>query len=256
MKKWIKSGFILAVAFIVQSCNVMYNPNMQNVPLLKEKDEARFTIGMFDFQGAYAVQENLGVMVNGNYGRYNTTSSSLGSDNTTQGLIEAGVGYIKPFSENTIFELYGGYGAGENSIKSTTSDYVNGGVTRKTSFSASTSRFFIQPSIGFSVDFLDVALSTRICLLNYSNIYSSGYTDADLIAMRLANIDKQTYAFIEPAFTVRAGYKYIKFHGQLLFSYKYNLEPLDYIPLSLNFGIHIDLAKRNKITFDQYKPVQ
>lgn len=253
MKKWIKSGYILAVAFIVQSCNVMYNPNMQNVPLLKEKNEARFTIGVFDFQGAYAVQENIGVMINGNYGRYNTTSSNLESDNTTQGLIEGGVGYLKPFSKNTIFELFGGYGVGENTIKSSNSDYMNGGVPRNTSFSAKTSRFFVQPSIGYSVDFLDVALSTRICFLNYSNLYSTGYTSADLIAMRLADIDKQTFAFVEPAVTVRVGYKYVKFHGQLLFSYKYNLEPLDYVPLTLNFGIHIDLAKRNRITFDNYQ---
>lgn len=65
---------ILGLSLIAQSCNIMYTPNMQNVPLLTEKNEVRATLGPFDYQAAYAVTENIGVMLNGQYHTRNTNT--------------------------------------------------------------------------------------------------------------------------------------------------------------------------------------
>ena len=241
---------ILGISLIAQSCNIMYTPNMQNVPLLTEKNEVRATLGPFDYQAAYAVTDNIGVMLNGQYHTRNTntydyTYGENSLDNSKSSLIEGGVGYIGKLSENSVFEVYGGYGGGKNSTFDKYTDYTTGAFLRKESFSAKTNRFFIQPSIGFTNEYFDVAFSSRLLILNYSNIDTLNYTPLMLVDQKLLNIDKESFVFIEPAITIRGGYKWVKFQAQMMYSYKYNSTPLSYMPLTVTFGIHFDLSSRN-----------
>ncbi|MEI6347524.1 MAG: hypothetical protein WCP69_06225 [Bacteroidota bacterium] len=248
MKKTKFFILMIGVTIISQSCNIMYRPNMQNVPLLSEKNEVRATIGPTDFQGAFAVTDNLGIMVNGSLvnGQTQSNFDNFNSNYTTQvskgSLIEAGVGYYKPLNENALFEVYGGVGAGKNSIVS--SEFSNGISFVNSSIYANSSRFFVQPSIGFSNDYVDFAFSTRFVLQKYSKIDTLGYTTTMLYNDDLLNIDQPIFAFLEPALTLRIGYKYVKFHAQAMYSYKYNSEPLNYFPVNVNVGIHINIAGR------------
>jgi hypothetical protein len=237
--------FIIAVIG-TQSCSIMYTPSMQNVPLFKEKNEIRATIGITDFQGAYAVSDKIGVMVNGSLSNGNQTTTynyNYSSTSTSKGSnIEVGAGYYKLINENSVFEVYGGVGTGKNSIGLTTEDSINAIPRKVGSFTATTSRFFVQPSIGFTNDYFDLAFSTRFVLLKYSNISSFGYTPTMLYEDKLLNIGDPVFAFLEPALTMRFGYKYVKFHAQAMFSYKYNSDRLNYLPFNMNVGIHIDLV--------------
>lgn len=240
---------ILGLSLIAQSCNIMYTPNMQNVPLLTEKNEVRATLGPFDYQAAYAVTENIGVMLNGQYHTRNTNTldyeyGSKSLNNSKSALIEGGVGFTKKLSDYAVFEVYGGYGGGKNSILDTYTDYTTGSLLRKESFSATTNRFFLQPGIGFTNEYFDIAFSSRLMVLNYSNIDTLNYTTSMMVNQELLNIDQEPFVFIEPALTMRLGYKWVKFQAQMMYSYKYNSTPLNYMPFTMTVGVHFDLSSR------------
>lgn len=235
----------------MQSCAVMYSPSMQNVPLLQEKNEVRATVGFSDFQGAYAFSDKFAVMLNGYYNNgasmfnNDTYFSSYSYERKSQ-HIEAGGGYFKHLNDNAIIECYGGLGFGSSTFKKYFSDSLNSIPKLNSSFLANTNRFFIQPSIGYSIDYFDVAFSTRIQLLSYSNVNSNGFSAVELYDYKLLNIDQPVFFFLEPALTMRFGYKYVKFHAQAVFSYKYNTERLHYIPFVFNVGIHVNISDRFK----------
>ena len=52
---------------LIQGCALMYFPNMQNVPLLKDKHELKSTIGISNYQVAYSITQHIGIMLNGQY---------------------------------------------------------------------------------------------------------------------------------------------------------------------------------------------
>jgi len=236
-----KNRTILLFSLIIfaTSCKVMYVPNMVNVPLFKEKNEFRGTVSLSDYQFAYAPGKNIGLMANG-YIR-NSSFSSLSEYSTSRNLFEGGVGYFKPLSEGFVFETYAVGGVGNLSYNYT--DTYNSG-TQENKYSTSFTRFFLQPSIGYTNDFVDVAFSTRIVQLGFNNVKYEGYTTQDLKDEEILNLDKTKYYFIEPTFTLRLGYKWCKIHLQAIYSNKVNIEPLNYQKFTVNFGLHINIAPR------------
>lgn len=267
MKKTIKQQIGIFVLFsltavLFQSCNTMYVPTMQNVPLLQEKNEVRATLGLSNLQGAYAVTDNIGVIANGYYSNVTSVfdqNSIVYSYTTERNIfhIEAGGGYFKKLSDNAIFECYGGLGFGNSSFKKFDSDSLSALPVLKSTFFTKTARFFVQPSIGYTIDNFDVAFSTRFIVQNYYGVDTSGFTKIDLYDNKLLNID-QPFLFMEPAITLRFGYKYLKFHAQAIFSYKYNVDRLNYMPFVFNVGIHVNIAdrlmpKKQKVTAPSYE---
>lgn len=236
-------------ALLFTSCGVMYTPSMQNVPLIQEKNELRATIGITDFQGAYSVTDNVAVMLNGYYNNgagsiFNEDYYSWDRQERTAGHVEAGAGLFKKLNDNTIVEVYGGFGMGNNSLKNYRNDTSNVIPTLNSSFKATNTRFFLQPSCGYTIENFDVAFSTRILFQKYSNAKATGYTTEDLYSDKLLNIEDPIFVFLEPAITMRFGYKYVKFHAQAILSYKYNIDRLNYMPFVFNVGIHVNLADR------------
>lgn len=229
---------------------MMYVPNMVNVPLLKEKNELRATVSISDYQFAYSATENIAFMLNG-YIKNTSVSNSgsySGSDySTSRNLVEGGIGYFKPLTEDFIFETFVGGGIGKFAYNNTyNSSYIytgTSGSTNKT-YSANFTRYFVQPSIGYSIDFIDFAFSTRIIQLGFNNINNVGYSDSDLRDENLSSISNTTYYFIEPALTLRLGYKWGKVHMQAVYSNKINSEELNYQQFTMNVGLHINIAPR------------
>ena len=241
--------FISCSVLFMPSCKIMYTPNMQNVPLLKEKNEVRATVGFSDYQAAYALTNNIGIMVNGQYKKPTWTLTSGSTEykyESKKTLIEGGAGYFKPLGKNGIFETYAGGGMGSVTFDRSYSDTTGGPSTSFDKYSAKTTRYFIQPSIGLSIENLDFAFSTRFVSLKFSNIDTAGYTPNGLFEQDLSDLDKTTYMFIEPALILRLGWKYVKFHFQALLSLPLNSEPINFVPFSVNFGIHINIAPRYK----------
>jgi len=225
--------FIIIFAFSVSalffnSCAPAYTPNVINAPLLNNKNEfqADLAAGISgtDLQLAYAAGKHIGFMVNGSY-RDNT------SDTTTNyhkhSFIEAGIGYYTTFSKDGHFELFGGYGYGDADVRANT--ILNTVNTTKATYH----RVFVQPDIGFSSEFFDIAFSPRFVVINM-HPEELEYTTI-------------TSAFIEPAGTIRFGYKFLYLTSQAGLSLpitKISSESwFEYQPFIFSLGIKIKIGK-------------
>jgi hypothetical protein len=158
-----------------------------------------------DFQGAYAVTNNVGVMANVYFA--GATDDETGGEGKGR-LFEGGVGYYRPLSDRLVFETYGGGGFG-------TVTHIHGQDPSRASVSAQ--RAFLQPSMGFTSNWFDAALSLRLCGLHYSGIPENLTNARDIDAAReLA--DMRSSFLAEPSLTVRGGWKYLRLQVQLGFS--------------------------------------
>lgn len=241
--------FFVLVFLMMQSCKIMYTPNMQNVPQMKEKNEVRATVGFSDAQAAYAVTDKIAIMANAQYKKpsWTVTSGSMEYKyESKKNLIELGGGYYKKVDDYFTFEAYGGAGYGWLNYNRSYADTSGGQATVYNKFKANATRFFLQPSIGVSTDFADFAISTRFVGLKFRNIDTSGYRQDELLEEDLSGLDKPFYSFFEPAMTLRLGAKYVKFHIQAIYSLKLNEEKLNYMPFTVNFGVHLNIAQRFK----------
>ena len=108
--------FLLGLIF--QSCQIMYVPNMQNVPNMHDKGDLNLNLGVSNYQVSYALTNEVGIMVNGYYRKYDWNDPLFEQNEnkitTTRRLIEGGAGYFNEFEENISFEVFGGFGFGYN----------------------------------------------------------------------------------------------------------------------------------------------
>lgn len=242
---------VLAGSLALPSCKIMYAPNAQNVPLMQEKGEIRANIGVSNYQAAYAVTENIGVMANG---QFKKTDWSIGSDLDKESFIskkwlgEVGAGYFKKLGEHGVMEAYTGLGYGSVTFDrtSTNTDTMGTSTNLLSTYNANTFKLFVQPAIGVSSEYADYAFSMRFVGLKFNNIDTTGYTPQDLIEEDIADIEDPFFAFLEPAVTVRVGWKYVKFHTQLIYSLKLSEAQLNYNPFNINVGVNISIADRHK----------
>ncbi len=120
--KLILPGVLISV-ILSGSCTHYYHvPNIQNVPLLKEKNEIHFSgsygggdeSNCIEIQGAYAATEKLGLMANFMSARGGGKSEK---DYANGYYFEGAAGYYKAFNQYAIFEVFGGLGARANASK-------------------------------------------------------------------------------------------------------------------------------------------
>lgn len=251
--KFLQKNFSFLIAVVVlASCKTAYKPNMQNVPLFREKGEFRGTINNNNLQGAYAVTDKIGVMVNGYYNpsKFTTSSGDIDSTGTTidseiktsRFLVEGGVGYYKPISDAGVFEVYGGAGYGKIKFDEKYKSFAGDNNT----FSANMIRFFVQPSIGLTKENIDFAFSTRIAAVKFGGVDTVNYSVSKLQFYNIYNIDQQMFFFIEPGVTLRVGPKWAKFHVQAMYSQLLSDVELSHKRIAFNMGLHINIANRYK----------
>jgi hypothetical protein len=205
------------IIFLNSSCvHYYYAPSSNNVPLFKEKGEARIqaqytstavqvddAANGFEIQTAYAAGNHTALQLNFFHASENDEGYGSGSGN----YIEAAYGYFKPFGKNRwVFETYAGLGFGgvtnvfENDYYST--------EQAKTSIT----KFFVQPSIGFTTKYFDVAFSSKFSLVNLglnnstlskeNNEYDYEYVES------LRN--GKSYFFWERGLMIRGGFEHVK----------------------------------------------
>lgn len=226
--------FIFCIAFLA-SCKSVYHPNVVNTPLLSNQGELRAYADPGNVQLAYAATDHLGLMANGFYVAERSNDNNIKGSG---GLVEAGFGYFTTFGALR-FETY--VGGGRGGVTFTEQKMENGmPVTRE--FSAAGTRFFIQPSIGFAGRYIELAVTPRFIAGKYDGIQTN-YTAQEQIDGRFYQIDKPVWTFIEPAFTVRGGYKWIKLQAQFGFSAKLNSQPLSYKSSFMSVGIIFDIFR-------------
>ncbi len=192
--------FILIVFFIViafNSCSPpVYHPTVVNTPLLSNKGEinaaAHLSVNGFEPQLAYAVTDNIGLMLNGNFNKVTDNDSQ---DYQRFSFVEGAGGYFGKIGKYGRYEAYGGFGYGNNNFY-----YYNEGDSYFEDIPYT--KFFMQGSLGSSLDFIDAAFSPRFVWATVSDLNKT-YTNM----------------YIEPVITVKVGYKFVKFVIQGGFSF-------------------------------------
>lgn len=250
-----------SLLMILSACNShIYVPNTVNEPLLKEKHEFKGSVSPTNFQAAFAVSNNIAIMANGQYvydfgiNIDDEDSDDLFiDDNTRGGVIEGAVGFFKPLDlkKRMVFDVYAGYGNG--SFKTLAESYNSGVGTTVNDYLLRShfNKFFIQPGIGFAHPAIEAAFTSRFSIVRFYNLYAGNKAFENEPDRRLnyLSISTKTLPFYEPAFTFRAGYKYVKFQMQLMFSLLLNdntyggYEFNEYFqPVALGMGVSVNIA--------------
>ena len=220
-----KIPFIFLFFNLLSSCtHYYYVPNSHNVTLFKEKNEFRGTVAIggeknkcltTELQTAYSITDNLAVMSN-----FSLASNGLAE----QGFyLDGAVGYFKPINDFFIFEIYGGLG--NNTDIFTDISYL---------------KFYAQPNIGVSFNTFDAAFSTRVSNVYFYDIYIDSIYNESL---DLLNKNRNSI-LIEPAITLRAGWKFVKLQLQFVYSLNINNPQLNFQKTNLSFGIYFSFAER------------
>lgn len=218
-KNIIRFVILFVILIFLNGClSYYYVPNSHNVPLLQDKNEGRVLMavsggenfGGAELMGAYSLTRHFGVMANGFF-------NSQGFYSGGGYFGEIGAGYFNSLYKKIVFETYGGIGWGEITYLDLLNDksFVN------------YSRYFIQPSIGFTSSSFDIAVSSRFCWLNFQDV-------DDICSSEKENLCKSSFLF-EPAFTIRSGWEYFKLQCQI--GYSTNLNNPTLLQETFNFCI-------------------
>ncbi len=258
-----KLKFILFIfiLFTFYSCNIssnLYKANSINTPLFKGKKEFQMAILIndqtakdqkaysVDLQSAYSFQKNFGFMLNFQNIYQNKPEANYSvNDEFRFSYFEIAPGYFK----NGIFEIYAGYGIGKTSF-----------FSKNSIAEANFNKFFIQSTIGKNSKFIDFAFSVRASFFEFNKTnFKEKIGNEDVLREsdefywfgNKLEIDGKTYPFIEPALTLKLGYKQLKIVGQLGVSFCLKDIDFDYNKKTyFNLGIHINFSKnkdKNKI---------
>ena len=219
--------FILGTVGLFSSCSPEYIPNMVNSPMFTNGGEFQATIATgtsnFDAQTAYAITDNIGIMVNGSYGDETSDSSDNFHKHT---FIEGGIGYYDTFGDKGRYEIFGGYGSGR------VEGYYKNIFNVSDITDARYNRYFIQPGIGIATGIFDGSFATRFTLVQMNptgNDFAAG----------------EYKAFAEPVITAKIGYRYVKFITQFGFPFHLGSEKpsYDYQHFIVNFGLTFNLGR-------------
>ncbi len=214
MKNLTKNLIILgSIILSINSCAPAYVPNVLNVPLFSKKGEIQLAVNTgtagFDPQVAYAITDHVGVMLNGSFSDRTFQESN---DYHRHNFLEFGTGYYTKLEENIRVEVF--VGAGNGNVVTVNNTTINANLTR----------FFIQPSIGYSSNYFDFSFTTRLAAVN----------------VKTGSIGN-TNLFIEPVLTTKFGSKYVKGMLQFGLSLPTKSPEFNFLPFMLSVGLQIKL---------------
>jgi hypothetical protein len=213
---------ITLIILIFNSCAPVYVPSVVNAPLLTNKGEVQASLHAgtsgIDPQFTYALSNHVGMMLNASAA--NNTSDSTDNFHKHQ-FVEFGSGYFTNLGTRMKFETFGGIGIGKLQA-----EYDNNLWISKSDVNFT--RFFIQPTIGFTTKIFDAGISSRFVLINLHQ-----------------ESDSSTGYFVEPVLTGKLGYDHLKVIMQLGFSYPLNSGQIsfNYQPLLISLGIQANFGK-------------
>ena len=218
---------VIAVVFVLfNACAPAYIPGSVNTPLLRGKGEYNIggNVGFngVDVQLSASVSEHIGLMVATSYSDRDNDSS----DTYHRHLYgDVGVGYFNRFTDNFMYEVYGGAGMGHIESYWQGTDILEG---LEYHTRADMKRIFVQPAVGFIHDAIDVSFATKFMLMNLE-LKDKTYNDF----------------YVEPAVSLKAGYKFVRFVGQIGFSVPMQEEIMyEYKPWIVNMGLQFTLGRK------------
>lgn len=215
MKKVLNYLFVAIVIIAFQSCSSSYYPSSANVSLFRAKNELKANIGISPSSAnvdiSYSITDNF--MVTGGAFGFMQKESSLGNQTykPSKGYsFNIAPGYFLPFGHQGVFEVLVGYGYNYSNAQHTEGNFH---------------KLFIQPSIGFSKNYFELAFTPR-----FTTIFIDQNTFLD---KRPSQYDM----FIEPIGTIRAGGENFKVTTQIGFTIPTANMNYQINPAYWNFGI-------------------
>lgn len=218
---------ILFPAILLYGCShYYYVANVQNVPLLGEKNEYRLsgTYGIGDesqsieVQGAYSITDKVGMIAD--------FMTAWGGDVSDKDYgkgtyFDGAIGYYKAVTRSGVFEFYGGLGGSSQHHEYTGLHYISSSGTFSSEYNGSSNisflKLFIQPSFGLTFSIFEIAVSARLSRLSYINV-SNNVLGNTYLFNEVNSLSNNGHFFIEPAGTLRIGCENIKVQLQALYA--------------------------------------
>lgn len=241
MKRFITT--LLPASVLLFSCNTAYRSSMVNTPLFTSKNEVAITVASNNVQAAYAAGDHVGIMFNGFLKQDVLQSNETGHGGLGY-LGEVGAGYFTTLggSDNLVFETYAGAGYGHLFLNNRYRDANDDIQQRK--FDADGLKLFIQPAIGFRIPHFEVSGAIRYSNVNYMNVRTQNWPANELVNSNLDDVGHSNYGFIEPSFTIRAGFRSVKFQFQYINCVKLSSADLNYDTDVINMGVFFKFPSR------------
>ncbi|MBS1749111.1 MAG: hypothetical protein JST63_04360 [Bacteroidetes bacterium] len=254
--KFISALLILTAILIVgSSCNrYYYKPNGVNAPLFTDAGQAHLNVAgsigggnnidndieysgtryAFDLQGSVSPIKHLGIIANYSTTKYIADNPDFVSGNvdSKSHFLEFGAGgyYAKGKKFKMVLDCYAGYGYGK----------ITGDIDIRMN------RIFLQPGIGLRSPAFDAAFNLRLVNVKYHHLDTKGRDNDYLLQQNLINsggrrIDNTNYGFVEPSFTVRTGYKFLKVQLQMVIAEEMTSVQWHYSPYRYTVGLYFSL---------------
>jgi hypothetical protein len=222
----------------------IYQPKPAEPVLLSKKNQLKINsisdINMSTISIAYSPKENFGIQM-GVGGNHNETYTINNSGTKTSFLNEfyfnpyIAAGYYK-LSNQILYEIYGGLGVYK--YKNTARAYLQ---------KMNNLNLFIQPSVAYVNKNFEVVFTAKIDNLNKGKVILS---DSVLTAESLKNynfLDYKSYFFFQPAITIKAGFKFLKFQLQISESIPFSNEYRSIYGLGYRFPFDLGRGRNGLI---------
>ncbi len=225
MKKIINIIIAITSLFILDSCSPSYHASSANVSLFRAKNEFKGNIGISPNSAnvdlSYSISDNFLITAgaNGFYHKESSVGNAVYKDSKGYSFTVA-PGFFTYFGNKGVFEVLLGYG-----YNYADSEDMEGNFHKA----------FIQPSIGLSKPYFELAFTPRFTTLI---IDQNSFLDK-----RKSQYDM----FIEPIGTIRAGGEDVKVTTQIGFSIPTSQMNYQISPFYMNFGIQVHLRNKKAV---------
>lgn len=201
--------YLMLVPVFLSGCITLYKPNPVQAPLVEKKGDYNASgmmglsgNGLWNVQGAYAIENNTGVMMNVMYhGRQSGPDSLQEKLNIISA--EGGIGYFTPINAkgNSHFHLYGGGGWGFSK------DKTSGAAAAGPEISSNYWSAFLQPGFAFYRGKVQMGLDLKTKFVNLYRIKGQLFERFEWwnTEFKFANDTSMNFVTVEPAFTLRFG---------------------------------------------------
>lgn len=220
-------SFIIA-ALSLSGCTTLYKPNAVYSPMLEKKGDLNISSsfsmagsGLLNANAAYAISDQVGVMVNGMYHTYREKTTYWSGNNTYDDLsiymVEVAPGLNIPLSENGNWHIQWYAGGGWGDTKVTGSSYNDDPLQPEPYATANFYNFFTQPGIFLSKKNIQLGFDLRANYVNMYDVTAQLYErfdwwNTDYIYTEDADLN---FMLLEPNVTFKVGGEKLKAVFQL-----------------------------------------
>jgi len=227
----LRNVFFTSMILYLTSCTNLYYPNSINAPAFSKKGQVAVNAGVgnkaTNLQLAVAVTDKKAIMLNYNRGKYDLKYSYpafIKGEQTIfshveghqHSFIEAGAGLFRAYNKYRRHEVFALFGYG------TSNSYTNEYNKQGNYF-----RFAIQNDIGVETKVLEGIFSIRAGYLTLKGEKSN------------EGKFEQSSCFLDPAVTLRAGWKQIKINAQAGVNFPFDFGFNEDIEGWINLGVQV-----------------